>query len=173
MQEAQTTGNIENKRVLVRAILDKWGCTKAFCKERNEQAIWYLDEATHLEEADAIRSRGLTSTLSDMPHGSYVGNPTQNAALEVLRLAAGYQRASERLRQECEEAVRLQMVVDELLDKLPREQKTVICMMYRDREDRPPTWDKIGEVMGYSEDWAKTLERRAVDWLGENMYVTL
>jgi len=156
MQEPQ---GVESKREYVRAKLDKWGRTRDFLAERSDQQQVYDDLVL------SIRSRSLTSKLSDMPHGTNVGNPTENAAMAVIRLEDVFVKAIDELRIECEAAIKEKHDMDMLVERLPREQKTVLCMLYRDRGDRAPTWDKIGEVMGYSEQRVRAFELEAVDAL--------
>jgi len=167
------TATIENKRVIVRAILDKWGTAMQYIANKNGEAEDYKALLKSLsDEPDEIRNSASVSSWEGMPHGGEISNPTERIALGLSGLRHTYDKQIELLNDDITERIRIKCIVDELLDKLPREQRTVICTMYRDRKDRPPTWDKIGEAMGYSEQRVRAFELAAVDNLSESVIIS-
>lgn len=167
MQEPQGVEQTEkSKRAAMRSILEKWGTAKKYIEDKQDEIndfrmlIGLLDK-----EPDESRNSASLMSWEGMPHSGQISNPTENIALGVQGLRTAYKRQLKLLEEDIDNRLKIKRAVDMGLEGLRTEYTKVLCAYYQDRECRPPTWDSVGERLGYSEDWVRQLERQAVDCL--------
>jgi len=169
MQEPQGVEQTEkSKRAAMRAILEKWGTAKKYIEDKQDEIKDFTMLLDLLDkEPDESRNSASLMSWEGMPHSGQISNPTENMALGVQGLRMTYKRQLKLLEEDIDNRLKIKRAVDVALTDTHREYRDILCAYYRDRGDRAPTWDKIGEAMGYTEDHVKRLERIAVDWLAD------
>lgn len=149
----------DNMRAAVRRLLKRWGAATQMCRRKQEEIAEYngLIDATY-----GLHAQKLTG----MPHGSGVSDPTAFTAAKVDRMRGAYQRRIADIVDDIAELMDFCTAIDQLLDDLPADQRRIIDLRYRRFSGTQYNlWVRVARLAGVSEDWAKSLERRAVDTL--------
>lgn len=149
----------DNMRAAVRRLLKRWGAATQMCRRKQEEIAEYngLIDATYGLHAQQY---------SGMPHGSGVSDPTAFTAAKADRMRGAYQRRIADIVDDIAELMDFCTAIDQLLDDLPADQRRIIDLRYRRFSGTQYNlWVRVARLAGVSEDWAKSLERRAVDTL--------
>ena len=149
----------DNMRAAVRRLLKRWGAATQMCRRKQEEIAEYngLIDATY-----GLHAQKLTG----MPHGNDVSNPTAITAERADKLRDAYRRRIADITDDIANLMDFCAAIDSLLLDLPVDQYKVIDLRYRRfNTAKKPPWVRVARLAGVSEDWAKSLERRAVDTL--------
>lgn len=146
-------------RAAIRRLLKRWGAATQMCRRKQEEIAEYngLIDATY-----GLHAQKLTG----MPHGGEVSNPTAITAERAEKLRDAYRRRIADITDDIANLMDFCAAIDSLLLDLPVDQYKVIDLRYRRfNTAKKPPWVRVARLAGVSEDWAKSLERRAVDTL--------
>lgn len=153
----------DNMRAAVRRLLKRWGAATQMCRRKQEEIAEYngLIDATY-----GLHAQKLTG----MPHGNDVSNPTAITAERADRLRDAYRRRIADITDDIANLMDFCAAIDSLLLDLPADQYRVIDLRYRRfNTAKKPPWVRVARMAGMSEDWARELERKAVDSISKNI----
>lgn len=153
----------DNMRAAVRRLLKRWGAATQMCRRKQEEIAEYngLIDATY-----GLHAQKLTG----MPHGNDVSNPTAITAERADRLRDAYRRRIADITDDIANLMDFCAAIDSLLLDLPADQYKVIDLRYRRfNTAKKPPWVRVARMAGVSEDWARELERKAVDSISKNI----
>lgn len=155
--------NNDGGRAAVRRLLKRWGSATQTCRHKQE-------EIARLNGLIAGTYDLHAQQLTGMPHGSGVSDPTAFTAAKADRMREAYQRRITDIVDDIAELMDFCTAIDQLLDDLPADQRRIIDLRYRRFSGTQYNlWVRVARLAGVSEDWAKSLERRAVDTLSEKI----
>lgn len=153
----------DNMRAAVRRLLKRWGAATQMCRRKQEEIAEYngLIDATY-----GLHAQKLTG----MPHGNDVSNPTAITAERADKLRDAYRRRIADITDDIANLMDFCAAIDSLLLDLPVDQYKVIDLRYRRfNTAKKPPWVRVARMAGVSEDWARELERKAVDSISKNI----
>lgn len=102
-------------------------------------------------------ARDLSGNPPDgMPHGTSVGNPTQQRAMAAIALEQAYEGYADYLRRELESALVNEKLVEEALSRAPAVCRDICLLRYRDGKP----WEKVADEVSYSVSYCKRLHGR-------------
>lgn len=105
-----------------------------------------------------------TQELSGMPHGSGVSDPTLNTAERNEERVAAYNERIDDLSNELRNMLSECKLIGDMVKKLPPVQSSIINLRFvRMGTSKKDTWEKIARLSGYVEDYARRIERDALD----------
>jgi hypothetical protein len=133
------------------------------CRRKQEEIAEYngLIDATY-----GLHAQKLTG----MPHGGEVSNPTAITAERAEKLRDAYRRRIADITDDIANLMDFCAAIDSLLLDLSVDQYKVIDLRYRRfNTAKKPPWVRVARMAGVSEDWARELERKAVDSISKNI----
>lgn len=147
----------KEERRKIRRLLWKWGRVTEYCAHRHRDMIEYI------ELMDAVGDIK-PQTLSGMPHGTDVGNPTERLAELRMR----YAERIDCLSREIDKELRLSHDIDELIAELEPIEQTILDLRYKGGK----SYMGIADELNYCERQVKRTEYEAIEKLAGRIYFT-
>lgn len=147
------------QRAAVRRVLMRWGAATQLCRRKQEEIAKYrgLIDATY-----GLHAQQYTG----MPRSGTVSDPTAMAAEHAEKLREAYKSRIADISEDIAELMDFCAAIDSILLDLPPDQQRILDLRYRRFNSvRKPPWVRVGVLAGVSEDWARELERKAIDIL--------
>ena len=147
------------QRAAVRRVLMRWGAATQLCRRKQEEIAEYrgLIDATY-----GLHAQQYTG----MPRSGTVSNPTAMTAEHAEKLREAYKRRIADIAEDIAELMDFCAAIDSILLDLPPDQQRMLVVRGGGGVSvgKPP-WVRVGVLAGVSEDWARELERKAIDIL--------
>lgn len=150
---------MDNERAYIRRLLIRWGNATRTCRAKQREIAEYN---TLIESVYDLKP----PKLSDMPKAQGRSDPTALTVEQATQLKERYNDRIKELINDISSELAFVSFIDSALDEFPTLEKNVIELRYkRFAETRQDPWVKTARLMDKSVDWAKALERSAIDRL--------
>lgn len=159
--------NRAEQRAAIRRLLKRWGSATQLCKSKQEEIAQYqgLIDATY-----DLHPQQYTG----MPHGNNISNPTALTAERAEKLRNAYRRRIDDIMDDIAELMDFCTAIDCIIVDLPPDQQRVIDLRYRRLNSACKSpWVRVGALAGMSEDYARSIERSAIDAIGKQIKINL
>lgn len=155
------------QRAAVRRVLMRWGAATQLCRRKQEEIAEYrgLIDATY-----GLHAQQYTG----MPRSGTVSNPTAMTAEHAEKLREAYKRRIADISEDIAELMDFCAAIDSILLDLPPDQQRILDLRYRRfNSARKSPWVRVGALVGMSEDYARSIERSAIDAIGKQIKINL